>query len=280
MIKLINLVRGDSNVKCSLIPSTSIHLLSSPLHQKSVNTTSRIETTGARNRIHVSEELATILKMSGKEHWVQPRADVVSAKGKGTLKTFWLTAAGCATADTRSSAPTLVESSTGDIEHVSSLEDTRDSTNKDLSDYDAEHDSGLEAKSNHSGKQLSEGHARLVTWVTKVLAKFLKQSEARRSGLHGQGRQISKAERAELEELEHKSRTRGIIGDSGLIIDEVQDSIKLPRVNVGKVPTSADLDACVISELHDYVETVAKMYNANVSSSRRVENFIAQSMLN
>jgi class 3 adenylate cyclase len=55
-----------------------------------MNTTARIETTGAKNRIHLSEETAQLLKEAGKEHWIQPREDKVVAKGKGELTTYWL----------------------------------------------------------------------------------------------------------------------------------------------------------------------------------------------
>ena len=55
-----------------------------------VNTAARIESTGERSRIHLSEQTANLLKQAGYEGWVQPRRDVVSAKGKGRMKTFWL----------------------------------------------------------------------------------------------------------------------------------------------------------------------------------------------
>ena len=55
-----------------------------------VNTASRMESTGEKNRIQVSEKTADLLSQAGKGHWLIPREDVVEAKGKGMLKTFWL----------------------------------------------------------------------------------------------------------------------------------------------------------------------------------------------
>ena len=55
-----------------------------------VNTASRMETTGERNRIQLSEQTAHILIAHGRGSWLQPREDKVEAKGKGTLSTFWL----------------------------------------------------------------------------------------------------------------------------------------------------------------------------------------------
>jgi class 3 adenylate cyclase len=55
-----------------------------------VNTCARIETTGWKNKIHISKETADRLTEMGKGHWFTPRGDKVTAKGKGELETFWL----------------------------------------------------------------------------------------------------------------------------------------------------------------------------------------------
>ena len=55
-----------------------------------VNTTSRIESTGMGGRIHVSDATANELKAKGKGHWLKQREDQVQAKGKGVMQTHWL----------------------------------------------------------------------------------------------------------------------------------------------------------------------------------------------
>jgi class 3 adenylate cyclase len=45
-----------------------------------VNTASRIESTGQRNRIQVSQQTADLLIEAGKDNWVVPRKDLVEAK--------------------------------------------------------------------------------------------------------------------------------------------------------------------------------------------------------
>jgi class 3 adenylate cyclase len=52
----------------------------------SMNTASRIETTGRTGRIHISQQTADLLKAAGKESWYIPRKDKVHAKGKGELQ--------------------------------------------------------------------------------------------------------------------------------------------------------------------------------------------------
>eukprot|EP00934_Nitzschia_sp_Nitz4_P006926 Nitzschia sp. Nitz4//scaffold53_size117307//115309//117659//NITZ4_003787-RA/size117307-augustus-gene-0.95-mRNA-1//1//CDS//3329554256//6916//frame0 len=77
-----------------------------------VNTASRMETTGKRQSIHGSQATADELIKFGKEHWLQAREDAVEVKGKGRLQTYWIVPAEAA----------MASSSDGDeiLEHGSS----------------------------------------------------------------------------------------------------------------------------------------------------------------
>lgn len=55
-----------------------------------VNTAARMETTGEPSKIHISETTAKLLRKAGKEDWIRQREEVVEAKGKGSLQTYWL----------------------------------------------------------------------------------------------------------------------------------------------------------------------------------------------
>ena len=44
---------------------------------------SRIESTGMKDRVHLSVETAELIIASGKANWITPREDKVYAKGKG-----------------------------------------------------------------------------------------------------------------------------------------------------------------------------------------------------
>ena len=55
-----------------------------------VNTASRMESTGMRGKVQVSKATAEILEAAGKQHWLKARKDVVSAKGKGSMQTYWV----------------------------------------------------------------------------------------------------------------------------------------------------------------------------------------------
>ncbi len=55
-----------------------------------MNTAARMESTGAPGKIQISQDTADLLVAAGKSHWLTAREDVVYAKGKGEMSTFWL----------------------------------------------------------------------------------------------------------------------------------------------------------------------------------------------
>lgn len=72
-----------------------------------VNTAARIEATGQCNRIHLSQETADLIAKSGKENWLLKREDIVRAKGKGEMQTFWLNSSAAMTEGSVHSASSL-----------------------------------------------------------------------------------------------------------------------------------------------------------------------------
>jgi hypothetical protein len=54
-----------------------------------INTASRKESSGVSNRIHNSQATASVLIDAAKEKWIIPRAEMISAKGKGELTTYF-----------------------------------------------------------------------------------------------------------------------------------------------------------------------------------------------
>lgn len=55
-----------------------------------VNVAARMESTGQIGRIQVSSATAKYLSDAGKDTWLTKRADMVEAKGKGTLVTYFV----------------------------------------------------------------------------------------------------------------------------------------------------------------------------------------------
>jgi len=55
-----------------------------------VNTAARMESTGIKSKIHISQETADLLISHGKDDWITKREEKVVAKGKGEMQTYWL----------------------------------------------------------------------------------------------------------------------------------------------------------------------------------------------
>jgi len=55
-----------------------------------VNTSARMESNGQPNKIHVSQSTADLLIAAGKGFWITKRGDLVEAKGKGKMQTYWV----------------------------------------------------------------------------------------------------------------------------------------------------------------------------------------------
>ena len=84
-----------------------------------MNTASRMESTGVPGRIQVSQATATLLHKKGRSHWVQERPNGVEVKGKGTLVTYFLT---------HTSSKGTLTSSSNDVTNVDMNEEPRDET--------------------------------------------------------------------------------------------------------------------------------------------------------
>jgi hypothetical protein len=120
-----------------------------------MNTASRMESTGARNRFQVSTKTAALLIAGGKTHWVTPREETVTAKGKGQLQTFWLSMHSNGTASERSSFMGRSESTVSVDASIEELGPSNDLM-------------GIQAG------YLSSKDRRLVDWNVAVLSQSLK----------------------------------------------------------------------------------------------------------
>lgn len=236
-----------------------------------INTTSRIESTGKRDRIHISQETAEYLITAGKQHWLKLREDRVTAKGKqpkalsvsissityccstfldvlssgkGELTTYWLAinklrTAGKALSTSSHSSGWSISDSNLDINNTS-----QSNFRSSLTEEPAE--------------RLTEKHRRLVNWITNELADILRQLEVSR---------IGRPESKSLVSLEQLSISK-TAGQNPL--DEVEEIITLPKYSAASREFSDELERenfmlpkFVIDELRAYVSTLAGMYLEN-----------------
>ena len=204
-----------------------------------MNTAARMETTSERNKIHISGETADLLTEAKKENWFQLRDDVVVAKGKGALQTFWLT-------PKHESRPT---------DQVSKPEGGEVTTTSDQNEVESERRAIMAKRTAASTKV-----QRLIDWNSELLLQLLKKIVARRSVTKMNS--VSPLLAARIEALEMQ------IGNAGTVLEEVCEIITLPSFDVKVAKDEADcktieLGENVQSQLRDFVSVLSSMYRDN-----------------
>ncbi|CAJ1963743.1 unnamed protein product [Cylindrotheca closterium] len=81
-----------------------------------VNTCSRIESTGKAGCIQCSEECSEQLRAWGKGSWLRKREDKIQAKGKGEMQTYWIMPKGAATVRSGSASTVWMDTSLDGME--------------------------------------------------------------------------------------------------------------------------------------------------------------------
>jgi class 3 adenylate cyclase len=199
-----------------------------------MNTTARIESTGERGRIHLSEETADLLKQAGKASWLKQREQRITSKGKGTMQTYWLNV-----------------TDNGDDNTVGAESDGKQTLSSGMDEPDC--DEILDVK----GQSIQTQHTdRLIKWNVEQLLTLLKEIVARRSLVKAP---IKSAPSCEFT-IEKKAT---------LPIEEVQEIIELPEFDC-TTDNKATVDAAnivippiVVKQLKVYVTWVASMYRHN-----------------
>lgn len=197
-----------------------------------VNTAARIESSGKRNRVHLSSETAMLLIEAGKPNWVQIREDLVSAKGKGEIQTYWLHSPQDAiqeAVDRKAIPPSpslpIPNRATLDSIALETLE-----------------------------KSLPPKILRLVKWNVEILKKLLQAVIAKQQGQTSPKKWGNQVEKREKELMRQKQ-----------CLAEVAEIIALPKydhkAHVGT--TKVEIPEAVVNELRHFVCMIASMHQAN-----------------
>jgi len=219
-----------------------------------VNLASKIESTGQRNRIHLSHDTAELLIAAGKDHWVEARENKVEIKSRGeVLQTYWLALSLQSAASTNSrssdnSRRSRPETALTEREHC----DRGHSGNEEVMI--------AQTRDDEIQRDFNEKMDRLVTWNIAVLSRLLSFIVARRRA---------------SESHQYARRDSGIPLNENIkkkegetVLDEVKEIIRLPNFDKRAVrlqvdPETIDLGEEVINQLRDYVTIIATMYNDN-----------------
>jgi hypothetical protein len=214
-----------------------------------------MESTGARNRIHCSQATATLLESAGKS-WTTPRDDLVHAKGKGELKTFWVELV-------KQSSPSRRTGSTSSLNGENST-DHMSTAIRDKEWAQAGLGPGRQCAAQEDQKtwELVEKERRLVDWNTDVLCRLLKQVVVKRQIISEN--HTDSSHRRTLYASNENNRNRG-----NMVIDEVAEIIELPKLRAVSEQELVDagrnieLSPTVVEQVRQYVQATAASYPKN-----------------
>ena len=193
-----------------------------------------MEKNGERNKIHISEETAALLRKGGKSHWLQARPSKVNVRSKGALQTYF------------------VFPKSNDCSSTGSSSDAGSDGKPAMSNVPSNHD--LRGAADHNDV-LDSKNQRLVDWNVQILARLLKLIVASRQA-HAGGEDLSDSVSEDV-----------IVSKKGTtVLDEVKEIVTLPKYTEASTEVNADdveLSPAVLQQLNTFVYDIASWYNAN-----------------
>lgn len=208
-----------------------------------MNTASRMESNGTPNLIQVSQKTADLLTAAGKGQWLARRTELISAKGKGLVQTYWVEPKG-----TQSTTGTDMGSSSSDSYSAS-----------------------------YHGIKLSDDLAtegeRLIDWAVSVIEESCQNLIAfRQTRTFAQNESEDRDNTCDTTGIEYTSNPN--IDENGhswsvfMPRDEIVDCIEIPKFEQHErrpfhINAHAPLPDGVMKQLRAFVSSLAEMYPAN-----------------
>eukprot|EP00980_Cylindrotheca_fusiformis_P010483 scaffold2324_cov116-Cylindrotheca_fusiformis.AAC.10 len=203
-----------------------------------MNTASRMESSGERDRIQATQVTADLLTEAGYARWLIPRSTKIHVKGKGEMQTYWVR---------KAKVPVLKGS---DLKsEMSTADETIDSDGgTSAGESSGEYELGSEVI--HALSKIE----RLVEWNVALLTSLLQQIVASRGGLVKHIKPLSSEEKT--------------IGTNGTVLEEFTPIIPLKRFEAEDLqqrqrPGSIEISDKVKCQLRGYLSNVASMYKDN-----------------
>ena len=225
-----------------------------------INTTARIEQTSLPGRIQISKETADLLAQAGKESWTSKRAEIVEAKGKGMVQTYWLThpEAGSTSQWTKDAAtPALVSPD---------MDSFKESSRNILPENDPKVqrlvslcEDTFKLREHATSQRLFSSFHFQIDWNVECLLRLVKQIVAKRNACSQTSSSHNYSSTGPSDNKLQKGET---------FLDEVKEIIELPQFDAAMARDVQDIDEVVlpeeaVQELRDYVTCIASMYRDN-----------------
>ena len=231
-----------------------------------------MESNGLPNQIQCSQQTADLLISANKNHWIHPRKDMVHAKGKGLVQTYWVIGTKLSTGPgSKTNLGAIADSL---VASTSSLPIENGDDHSDITEepLDKIHHS-VGSQGEWIGDEemvdpliVSPHLQRLIDWNVDLLAKIIKTILATRYA-----RRSMELNSDSSHLLMSHSATS--LPAPTLIINanprnEYCEAVQLPHYDPGRLVKrgsmgkfSHELDDAVKNQLRDYITTIACAYN-------------------
>eukprot|EP00980_Cylindrotheca_fusiformis_P012967 scaffold3236_cov66-Cylindrotheca_fusiformis.AAC.33 len=210
-----------------------------------MNTAARMESSGCRNRVQLSQTTADLLSKAGYSKMIEPRAEKIFVKGKGEMQSYWLRTCKIRRSSDRKRPEEAL------VAHMMARLDESErtySTDDNLEDED------IRLEDKEVDEMTKTG--RLVEWNVEVLSSLLQQIIASRGG--------------SVDTIEHLSSAEERIGLGGTVLEEFTPTIPLKRLGTDedsfkkrRRPSSIEISPEAKFQLRSYLSNIASMYHDN-----------------
>ncbi|KAL7558291.1 hypothetical protein ACA910_020376 [Epithemia clementina (nom. ined.)] len=235
-----------------------------------MNTASRMESTSRAHKIQISQDTADLLQEANKNHWCYKRTDLVQAKGKGMMQTYWLDLQGGKGSSTS-------DHSKHDKETATSSNSSQDKIHSKSPNKEAKR-TQMRVPRIIDADEMRQKQDRLIRWNVEILTKLLILVQERRV-----------TSKTKVDSPEKIRRLEHVITKGGnLVLDEVEDIIKLPPYTPANKPSAENtwqqqaaqtLSESVKDQLHTFITEVASMYHNNPFHNFEHASHVAMSVV-
>ena len=215
------------------------------LFGNTVNTAARMESSGQKNRIQVSQETADLITEAGKGHWIYNRVDDIASRGGKFANRCSLPYPPFSTAS--ATFAYNLQLSTFFFEFASGIQTYWVEPKSNA--QETKHNNQVHARVVAQEGKATDSSNRLIEWNTDLLKRLLKEIVA-----HRMDKKLNSMAKGDF----------SVQNDDGTTVrDEIVENVDMPKFDKNAIktkPESIQLSLDVEQQLRDYVTVIESMY--------------------
>eukprot|EP00526_Cylindrotheca_closterium_P009193 CAMPEP_0113614614 /NCGR_PEP_ID=MMETSP0017_2-20120614/7263_1 /TAXON_ID=2856 /ORGANISM="Cylindrotheca closterium" /LENGTH=511 /DNA_ID=CAMNT_0000523799 /DNA_START=84 /DNA_END=1619 /DNA_ORIENTATION=- /assembly_acc=CAM_ASM_000147 len=217
-----------------------------------MNTAARMEHTGERNRIQLTQTTADLVKEAGYGRWIVPRSNTIFVKGKGNMQTYWMKTTKPSTSKRKSTLSSIRSDIPLTIDETAETElssDTQSVQSEDTNGLDDEFNLNLDTDVGGMTKT-----DRLVEWNVETMSSLLQHIIASRGGA--------------VQPIDSLRDIEAAVGRGRTVLEEFEPIVHLKQLDAKELgerldPSTIDIGEAARSQLRKFLSMIASLYQDN-----------------